>query len=143
MYMTGCVVVLLIQFTTGSPLFVKNGASTLTIHYGRGFGLSQYIWAVQIGIFGVMLLTNTKIASEAYFHNRLVYDVVCFPAVTMDTGDAQMGVGLFARESTQVWSMESTRFHRPNMVIFEVFSSSKRTRLLGAFLPPIHPGALP
>ena len=141
--MTGLVAVLLIHFTTGSPLLVKNGASSLTIHYGQGFGLYQYIWAVHIGIFGVILLTDTKITSEAYFRNRLVYDVVCFPEVTTYTGDAQVGVGLFVRESIQVWSVESMRFHRPNMVIFGVVSSGKRTPLLGAYLPPIHPGAPP
>ena len=63
-----------------------------------------------------MLLTNTKITSEAYFHNRMVYKVVCLTAVATDTGDAHGSVGLVFRESPQGWSMESTRFRRPNVV---------------------------
>ena len=44
-----------------------------------------------------MLLTNTKITSEAYFHNRLVYKVVCSPAVATATIGDQGGVGLVVR----------------------------------------------
>ena len=40
-----------------------------------------------------MLLTNTKITSEAYFHNRLVYKVVCSPAVATATIGDQGGSG--------------------------------------------------
>ena len=38
---------------------------TLNIWDGRGFGLAQAIWAVEHGGFDVMLLTETKIQSEA------------------------------------------------------------------------------
>ena len=36
------------------------------IYDGRGFGLTQAIQVIHFGSFGGMLLTNTKITSEAY-----------------------------------------------------------------------------
>ena len=48
---------------------------TLNIRYSRGFGLAQDIWTVERGFFDVMVLTKTKIQSEAYSHNHLGYDV--------------------------------------------------------------------
>ena len=40
------------------------------------------------------MLTETKIYNKAYCHNRLSYDVVCFPAATTDARGAQGGVGM-------------------------------------------------
>ena len=68
--------------TWGLPL------GTYNIHDFRGFGLAHSIWVVYLGSFGIMLLTKTKITSEAYCHNRLVYNMVCSPVVTMVTGGA-------------------------------------------------------
>ena len=45
-----------------------------------------------------MVLTNTKITSKAYCHNRLGYDVVCSLVVTTATGGAQGGLDLVFRE---------------------------------------------
>ena len=56
------------------------------IRNGQGFGLDQAIWEVHLDSFDVMLMTNTKITSEVYFHNHLGYDVVCFPAFNTATG---------------------------------------------------------
>ena len=98
---------------------------------------------VQLGSFEIMLLTNTKIASEVYFHSLLYYNMVCFLVVTMATYGAKGGVDLFFRDLLQGWSMESKRFHGPNMVSCEVVTSGKHTLLIGAHLPPLHPGAPP
>ena len=49
---------------------------TLNIHDGRGSGIAQAIMAVQIGVFDLMILMETKITNQAYCHNSLVYDVV-------------------------------------------------------------------
>ena len=48
-----------------------------------------------------MILTETKIAYQAYFRNSLVYDVVCSPIITMASGGAQGGVGLFVQDQPQ------------------------------------------
>ena len=40
------------------------------------FGLPQAIWSVQLSNYDLMLLTDTKILYESYFHNRLGRDVV-------------------------------------------------------------------
>ena len=106
------------------------------IFYGWGFGLDQAIQAFHLVRFDAMLLTNTKITSESYFHNRLGYDMVCFPAVTTDTIRAQGVVGLVFIERPQGWGVESMRFHRPNVVSLEVISSGKRTPLIREYLPP-------
>ena len=98
---------------------------TYTIRNGRGFGLTQAIREVHIGSFDVMLLTETKITSEAYYHNQRGYDVVCPSAVATDTCGAQGGVELLVRELPQVWSVELTRFHGPNVVRCRVVSGSK------------------
>ena len=41
----------------------------LNLRDGQGFGLAQAIQAVEHGGFDVMILTETKIQTEAYLHN--------------------------------------------------------------------------
>ena len=55
--------------------------------------------------FDSMLLDNTKITSEAYFHNWLGYNMVFLPEVAMATGGKQGGVVLVVREGPQGWSV--------------------------------------
>ena len=49
---------------------------TLNIYAIRGFGLAQEIRAVHISGFYLMILTETNITDQAYFCNRLGYNVV-------------------------------------------------------------------
>ena len=105
---------------------------------GWGVGLDQDIWSVQLGSFNIMPLVDIKISREAYFRNRLVYDVVCLSTVTRATGGAQGGVDLFVLERPQGWSVELTHFHGSNVVSCEVVSGGKRTLLVGVYLPPLH-----
>ena len=49
---------------------------TFNIRGGWDYGVTQAIWAVQVGRFDVMLMTDTKITDQAYCCNRLGYDVV-------------------------------------------------------------------
>ena len=109
---------------------------TYNIRNGRFFSLAQSIWGVRLSIFDGMLLTDTNITSEAYFHNWLGYDMVCFPAISKTTGGVQGVVGLVVRERPQGWSLDLTRLHRPNLVSCKVISGVKRTPLVGAYLPP-------
>ena len=69
---------------------------TLNIRYGQGFGLVQAICAVE-QFFYVMLLTKTKIQSEANSHNRLSYDVTCSTAWLPSAGEVQGGVMMVTR----------------------------------------------
>ena len=71
---------------------------TLNIRDGRDFGLAQAIWVLVRGGFDVMLLTKTKIQSEACLHNRLVYDVTYSAVWPSSAGGAQGGVGLVIME---------------------------------------------
>ena len=45
-----------------------------------------------------MILTKTNISNEAYFHNRIDYDVVSLPAAAATSGITQGGVGLVVQE---------------------------------------------
>ena len=69
----------------------------LNIWYGWGFGLAQVIQALERGGINVMLLTETKIMTEAYSHNRLGYHVACLEVRTYRAGGAQDGVDLVTR----------------------------------------------
>ena len=69
-----------------------------------------------------MVLTKIKISDEVYCHNRIRYTVVCLPESAMAARGRQGGVGLVFQERLKDWSIESTRFHRPNMVRCEVVS---------------------
>ena len=64
------------------------------IRNGRGFGLDQSIWAVQLIRYDVMMLTETKISDEAYCHTWLGCDMVCFLASATSARGAQGGVVL-------------------------------------------------
>ena len=66
----------------------------------------------------------------AYYHNMLGCDMVCLSEITtMDVGAKEV-VGMVVWYQPQFWSIESTRFHGPNVASWEVASSGKRTHLL-------------
>ena len=79
---------------------------------------------------------DTKITNQAYFCNSMGCDVVCLLMSMMEAGGAQGGVCLVVWYRTQVWSVESMRFHGPNVVICEVITNRKWTPIIGAYLPP-------
>ena len=54
------------------PCQTRLAIGTLKIRDGRGLRLVQAIRAVEIGGVEVMLMTETKIQTEAYSQNRLV-----------------------------------------------------------------------
>ena len=54
--------------------------------------------------------------------------------VVTTPGGSQGGVGLVVRESPEGWSVESTCFHGPNVVIYEILSDGQRTSSIGAYL---------
>ena len=83
-----------------------------------------------------MLLIDTNITSNVYCHNHMGYDMVFYPAFTISTDGAQGEVGLVVREWLHGWSVESTRFHGPNVVSCEVISGGKQNPLVRAYLPP-------
>ena len=99
---------------------------SLNIRDGRGFGLAQSIWEVERAVFDIMLLTDTKIQTEEYSHNRLGYDVICSAARPSSTGGAQVDVGLVLQEWTNGWGIESTRFHGLNVVSCKIMTGRIR-----------------
>ena len=82
-----------------------------------------------------MMLTDMKIPDEAYCQNRLWYNIVCSQTAGTADGVAQGGVSLVGRERPEVWSVESMRFHGPNVMIYEIVSGRQRTLLIGVSLP--------
>ena len=53
------------------------------------------------------------------------------------TRRSQGGVGVVTRERPIGWGIESTREHRPNMVISDLVTGLTRTPLVSAYLPPL------
>ena len=88
-------------------------------------------------MFDVMILAETKIQTEAYFHNRLGYNVTCLKAHPSSDRVSQGGVGLVTMEQPNRWGGEYTRFHRPNVVSCEIVTGPTQTPLVGAYLPPL------
>ena len=105
------------------------------IHDGRGSGLAEAVQVAWIGGFNLMILMDTKIIYQAYCQNRMVYDAVRLKEITTADGEAKGEVVMISRNRPQVWSIELTRFHGPNMVSCEVVTR-KWTPLIGAYTPP-------
>ena len=99
-----------------------------------GVGIAHVIWAVQVGGFDLMVLTETNITNQAYCRNRLGYDVVCSPDITTDDGTVQGGVVLVVRYRPNGLSIKSTRFHGPKVASCKIIAGGKRTPLIGAYL---------
>ena len=108
----------------------------LNIRDGQGFRLALAIRTVERRGFDVILLTKTKIQSETYLHNRFGYDVTCSVDWPSIYRGSQGGVGLVTREKPFRWGIESTRYHRPNVVNCKIVTGLTRTPLVGAYLPP-------
>ena len=80
----------------------------MNIQDGQGFGLAQAIRAVEREFFVVMLLTKTKIQSEAYSHNPIGYGVNVLAAHTSSAGGAQGGVRMAMRARPVGWGIRAT-----------------------------------
>ena len=81
-----------------------------------------------------MVIAKMKISAASYFRNWIGYDIVCLPARPYSADRAQGGVGLVSWDRLTVWSLESTRFHGPNMVSSEILTGTSRTATIGAYL---------
>ena len=62
------------------------------------------------------------VEGELNSNNNMV--TMYYQAVGAASTEEQGGVGLVIRELLEVWIVESTRFHRMNMVICEIVSRS-------------------
>ena len=87
--------------------------------------------------FYVMLLVETKIQTEEYFHNQLGHGVTCLEVLPPSAGEAQSGVDMVTRERPDRWGIESMRFHRPNMVSCKIVIVHTRTPIACVYLPPL------
>ena len=108
---------------------------TYNIRNVNGFGIAQAIWAVQVGGFNLMVLTETKVTGQAYFHNRLGYNVVFLSEINTDAGGAQGVLSLFVQDRPKGCIVELTRFHMPDVVIYEIFAGRKMIPVIDAYLP--------
>ena len=88
-------------FRLRPPLPYGLSLRTYNIRNGWGFGLTQAIRVVQIGGFDIIILTDTKITDQAYFRNRLGYNMGWLPEITATAGNAQGGAGLVIQEWPQ------------------------------------------
>ena len=63
-------------------------------------------------------MIEIRITEQAYFHSCLVFYVVCLPMRMTAEDDAQGGVFMIFWDQPQGWSIEATRFHDINVVIY-------------------------
>ena len=82
-----------------------------------------------------MFLMETNIQSEAYPGNQMGHNMTCLATIPSSARGAQGGVCMVTRECSNGWGIESTRFHRTNVVSCEIVSGHTRTPLVGAYLP--------
>ena len=98
--------------------------------------MAQAIQAVDRGGFDMMLLTKTNISTTVYCRNRLEYVVKCSAERPSSAGGYQGGIEIVTKERPVGWGIESTCYHRPNMVSCEIFTGLTRNPLVGTYLPP-------
>ena len=122
-----------LHFWTRRPHGIYIG--TLNIQDGRGFGMAQAIQAVERGFFDLMPLTDAKIQSDAYSHNRIGYNMTCLTACPSRSRGAQGDNRLLTREIPVRWGIDSTQYHIPNVVSYEIVDGITWTPLVGAYLP--------
>ena len=82
-----------------------------------------------------MVLNDTNIPDKGYCRHKMGYDVVYLEAHTTAYRDTQEGVGMIVLKLPQGWHIEKMRFHRMNVISCK-FVDSKRTPLIGVYLPP-------
>ena len=85
---------------------------------------------VQIGCFGLTILTETKITNKASCYKIKGYEVVFQPMIVTTSDGVQGEVCLVIWYQPQVWSVESTHFQGTNMVNFEVVTYRKSTPII-------------
>ena len=83
-----------------------------------------------------MILTETNITDQAYFQNRMRYNMVLLQAIMMAGGEVQELMGLVIYDQPQVYSIDLTRFHKQNLVSCKVVSGGKWTPLIVSYPPP-------
>ena len=83
---------------------------------GRGYGLAHAIWAVEHGGLDLMETSRTEACSK----NRRGYVMRVNAVQPSHAGGAQDNMGLGLQDRTKGWGSESTRFHGPNIVIYEI-----------------------
>ena len=106
---------------------------TYNIQDGCGFGIPQAIQAVERGNYDLMLLTDTNITDAVYFHNCLVYGVVCSRASFTTSGVSQGGGrNCVAGESRTTISTPNNNLQRISST-----SSSALTSNTPTILPPV------
>ena len=116
---------------------------TINIRDGRIFGIAQVVRVVDLGGFELMVLTKTKISIILYCQNWLGYDIVCLVHRSSRSSIAQGGMVLVSWDRPMGWSLESTRFYRPNVVSCEDVRGTSRTPNIGSYLPPTTMDHLP
>ena len=59
-----------------------------------------------------------KILDTVYCKTRIGYDIMCLRLSTTTDRGVKGGVGIVTRERTEVWDIDYTCFHGPNVASF-------------------------
>jgi exonuclease III len=105
--------------------------ASYNIRSARGGGLESVCRALGQMNVDLGFLCETKLSDDKYTKFSSNYRVFASKASTLHSG----GVALVYRQSPY-WQVESERVHGPNVISFELVSGSRRTLVIGAYIPP-------
>lgn len=105
--------------------------ATFNIISGRNERLVSAIRAMKQLNVDIALLTEAKLTNEAYTRRTDGYNVKATKALYPHVG----GVALCWREST-LYQVEGVSVHGPNVISFELVTGSRRSLVIGAYIPP-------
>lgn len=100
-------------------------------------GLVSAIRMADLSGIDLMFISEKKVAGNIHTKNGLGCNVSLLVAVATAGGDAKWGAGVIVRDGPKGWHLESSCFHGPSVVSFEVATGNKRTPVIGAHLPPL------
>jgi len=112
--------------------------ATYNIRNGRASRLEMALRAASQMQLDFGILTETKLTDGIYTRSSAGYSVVATDAPSKHQG----GIALFYRES-EYWQVESIVKHGPNVISFELVSGSRRTPIVGGYIPPDDRTTLP
>jgi exonuclease III len=89
----------------------------------------------------IAFLTVVKIPAATPIHTRSAYGYTVF--VSYSTVQSQGGIALVLRSTSSKRTIESSKWHGPNIISCLLVTGNKSTPLIGAYLPPSHLDNLP
>ena len=115
----------------GHPAKAQFKIATYNILCGRRERMVSALRAIEQLNVDIALLTEVKVTGEAYTRYSHGYNVKASKASSAHCG----GVALCWRDS-DIYQVEGTHIHGPNVISFELVTGHRRWLVIGAYIPP-------